>query len=222
MLITSAVENRQQLFDVLHSISKIDNCDSDDTLGRAPAISNFSLLIIYGMDIHSFWLEIGRISAERRRNFHTVYIKTMRWNEWSPTSDPTPRFTGFTVDAYSVDENGFDKPIGCIHVYEDGRVRTLNSTRTKAWDVSLPDELVKHDLTKNRHTSQNWLGHLDGHDDSEVHWFRQLNPDSVAYAQSNKYHVILVSLRSRFVHTIILIYWYSNEREHIFSFHDRG
>lgn len=52
----------------------------------------------------------------------------------SSTSDSQPHWT---VDAYGVDENSVDKPIGTIHVYEDGSVGPYRHPRSKAKEVWL-------------------------------------------------------------------------------------
>jgi len=44
--------------------------------------------------------------------------------------------THYTVDAYGSDENGIEKPIGCIHVFGDGRVELFDMARGKAEKVS--------------------------------------------------------------------------------------
>ena len=43
-------------------------------------------------------------------------------------SDPKPHYT---IDAYGVDGDGNDKPIGCIHVYENSSLFPYNKPRAR-------------------------------------------------------------------------------------------
>jgi len=45
--------------------------------------------------------------------------------------------THYTIDAYGKDGDNLDKPIGCIHMYEDDTVELFTRPRAKAWAAYL-------------------------------------------------------------------------------------
>jgi hypothetical protein len=63
-----------------------------------------------------------------------------RTDSHSSHSDPIPHFT---IDAFGLDDNNHDKPIGVLHVYDDVNLTAFRAPRSKALEVRFPLEPCK-------------------------------------------------------------------------------
>lgn len=86
---------------------------------KGPSIDGYVVLWVLELIIFSFELRSGMIFSPSMDLHRSQSDDKLHW----------------TVDVYQKDENELDKPVGCVHVYDDYTLRAFEKPRTKAKQV---------------------------------------------------------------------------------------